>query len=573
MKSKLFLLLAIFCLSFQTLSAQIVAGVMDNTKGAEITPEVKEEAVKLLRETIVEINNLRSLENRISLLAEMSSLMWMHNEQEGRQMFRSVINDFTQLLSRYDAQLNNFGNASDEDDLYGSYGNSPKADIARRMLKALSVRQQITKAVAIHDPRYALEFYEATGQSVSNPAVRKQLAQTDTYFLSDLLAQVAETDAATALEYGRKSIARGVNYGTVNLLSRLYEKDAEKGAALGEEIVGKLKSGEETEAYIKISLLNLGEQNSTEIKEGTAKTPILSGQSMRDIADLLARQILAREEVESMEMSEIFPLLEKYAPARVAQIRAKFKLNRQAGTQTPQSNPIPAEIAAEIEEQVGDTESSMRTLAAGMKNITDGKLSPEEREKVVKQMREIIASIENRSEKILMLNGLAIQVATLGDKELASEIMREANGFLNPQPVNYQEYMEVWMLSGGYAMTDPEKAFALLENTIFRLNETISAFVKVGEFMDVRGEIIEDGEVQMNGFGGNIAQEMVGGLGAVAQPTIRSLAVSDFARTKGLANKFDRMEVRILAKTIILQSILAGNKAVPIEVDTMESGR
>lgn len=566
MKLKIFLLLTIFCLSVQMLSAQMVAGVMKNGYNAEVTPEVKAEAFKLLRETIVEINNLRTLENRISLLAEMASLTWTHDEQEGRQMFRSVISDFTQLLARYDAQLNSFGN-SPEEDIYGAYGNTPKAEILRRMMKALSVRQQITKAVATHDPRYALEFYEATAQSITNIAVRKQMAQTDTYFLSDLLAQVAESDAATALEYGRKSVAKGINHGTINLLSKLYEKDAEKGAALGEDIVGKLKSGEETEEYVKISLLNIGEENFRKVKENQAKPPILSEQSMRDIADLLGRQILAREEMESMESEEILSLIEKYAPARALQIRAKFKLNKQAKAAASAHDRLSQmkEAYANVEAETKNNKSPQADLAASMEKMSDDKLSPEEREKVIKQMREIIASLDNRNEKIMGLSFLATQVAGLGDKELALDIMREASGLVSPQPVNYQEYMEVWMLSSGYAAVDSEKAFATLENTIFRLNDTISAFVKVGEFMDVRGEIIEDGEVQMNGFGGNVAQEMLGSLGAVAQPTIRRLAIEDFARTKGLASKFDRMEVRILAKTMILQSVLSENKSVPVK--------
>lgn len=565
MKLKLFLAFAIFCLSIQALSGQTVASVVKKGNGAKITPEVKEEAVKLLRETIVEINNLRTLENRISLLAEMASLTWAHDEQEGRQMFRSVINDFTQLLARYDAQLNNFGTSSDDEDIYAAYGKGAKAETLRKMMKALGVRQQITKAIANHDPRYALEFYEATAQSISNPGIRKQIAQTDTYFLSGLLAQVAESDAAIALEYGRKSVAKGINYGTINLLSKLYEKDAEKGAALGEDIVGKFKSGEETEEYVKISLLNIGEESLRQIKENKGKTPILSEQSLRDIADLLGQQILAREEVESMEVSEILPLLEKYAPSRAIQIRAKFKINKQQSAEVQERVAQIKKDFADVEAaEIKNGKSPQANLAESMEKIAAGELSAEEREKVIKQMREIIASLDNRSEKIIMLSGLAVQVAGLGDKELASDIMREASGLVSPQPVNYQEYMEIWMLSGGYAGVDSDKAFSTLENAVFRLNETIAAFIKVGEFMDTGGEIIEDGEVQMNGFGGNIAQEMLGGLGAIAQPTIRQLAVEDFARTKGLANKFDRAEVRILAKTMILQSVLSENKSAVV---------
>ncbi len=119
--------------------------------------------------------------------------------------------------------------------------------------------------------------------------------------------------------------------------------------------------------------------------------------------------------------------------------------------------------------------------------------------------------------------------------------------------------MHTWLLAGGYAQVDAVKSFPLLEDAIFRLNDTISAFAKVGEFMDVGGEIIEDGEVQVGSFGGSLTQELTRGLGQ-SDATIRRLAIADFARTKALTNKFDRLEVRILAKMLVLRSVLGDKK-------------
>jgi hypothetical protein len=129
-------------------------------------------------------------------------------------------------------------------------------------------------------------------------------------------------------------------------------------------------------------------------------------------------------------------------------------------------------------------------------------LSKEEREKIVGQARKTIANIREPSQKMFSLSALALQVNTLGDKEIAGQIMDEARNSVTLQPKNYIEFMQIWMLAGGYAQVNAPKAFPLLEDAIFRLNDTISAFVKVGEFMDVSGEIIEDGEVQVGSFGG-----------------------------------------------------------------------
>ena len=57
--------------------------------------------------------------------------------------------------------------------------------------------------------------------------------------------------------------------------------------------------------------------------------------------------------------------------------------------------------------------------------------------------------------------------------------------------------MYTWMLAAGYAESDPEKAFPILEEAIGRANDLISAFITVGEFIDVTEEMISEGEVQV----------------------------------------------------------------------------
>jgi hypothetical protein len=119
-------------------------------------------------------------------------------------------------------------------------------------------------------------------------------------------------------------------------------------------------------------------------------------------------------------------------------------------------------------------------------------------------------------------------------------------------------FTQSWMLASSYSEINAEKAFPILEETVFRLNDTISAFIKVGEFIDVNGDIIEDGEVQVGTFGGEITNGLLRGIGQT-DSTLTNLANHDFARTKALTDKFDRTEVRILAKMLVLRAVL-GNK-------------
>ena len=160
----------------------------------------------------------------------------------------------------------------------------------------------------------------------------------------------------------------------------------------------------------------------------------------------------------------------------------------------------------------------------------------------------------------MALSGLAAQIAKSGDKELALQFMKQAESFVNTTPKNYIDYLQLWMLASGYAQVDAEKSFPVLESTIYNLNDTISAFIKVAEFIDTNGEIIEDGEVQVGSFGGGFTRQLIGGLG-VSKPMLSALAEADFTRLRNTSNKFDRTEVRILAKMLILRAVF-GSKTI-----------
>ncbi len=532
----------------------------NETAKNEISPDLKKEAVEFLRNTAVDVNNMRTLENRISFSAEMAGLMWFSDEREARSMYQNVINNFRQLLAQYDAELNAMGIGLDETRA-AMYSNAAKSRVARKFSKALGVRQQITMSLAEHDPQIAFEFLIETAQAISNPEMKTQTEQSDAYFETRLLGEIAGQDVETALKYARKNLDKGLNYETLGLLKKIYDKDADKGIAFGEDILRKVKSGSlKTENfYLLSSMLNLGEE--TNNKKDKKKRPVFSDQSMREIAEAFAQEILKREE--GAEYEGFVPQIEKYAPARAAQIRTKFGLKKKPlkNAAMVEKDELPTGIPDE-------NESGEKQLTENLDKLGKKELSDEDKQKVIEQSRKIINSFEDRDRKIMALSGLALQIFQMGDKKLASEILDETRGLISFQPINYRDYIETWLLIGGYAQVDAEKAFPLLENTIYRLNDTISAFIKVGEFIDVEGEMVEEGEVQLGSFGGGMTRGLMSELGE-ATGTLRSLAIADFKKTRDLTNRFDRQEVRILAKMLVLRAILGKAEEKPT-VDTDE---
>ena len=548
---------------------------------AEIAAETNKQAVEFLRDAAAEVGNLRTLENRIGFASEMAALMWLHDEKDARRMFVGAITDFRQMFGEIEAQITAAA-LTPEQIAMGGFPFSPNADprakLAKRFAKAVKVRQQIAVALSEHDPLAAHSFFLETGTAISGPAFKNQFQWQEKSLEMKLLNAIAEKDAGKGLDFARKSLAKGLRGEHLELLKSIYAKDAEKGAAFGEEVFGKIKSigtGKDFSFYTLKSVFSAGAENRQAIKDKPEQKPLFSDENMRALAEMTAQEMLKDSNYDNYgDADSIIELIKTYQPARAAQIEQKRLLDKQKKEAIIKATrdarrgggdddgdgeaEMSAYMAAAKEHEKKEAEE--KKMLADLKSLGEKKLSDEEREKIIGQARRTVAEIGDPNAKMMALGALAMQVRKMGDKETALEIMREAERFVSPQPKSYLDFMQKWMMSSSYAQIDAAKSFPVLEDTIFRLNETIGAFVKVGEFIDVSGEMIVDGEVQVSGFGGaGLAQELTRALGE-SEATLNALAKEDFARTKALTEKFDRTEVRILAKMLVLRAVFGSQK-------------
>ncbi|MBA3352633.1 MAG: hypothetical protein H0U23_09455 [Blastocatellia bacterium] len=567
------------------LSAIVSAQTTQEKNATEQADKVRKEAVAFLRETLSDVNGMRSLENRISFAAEIAGLMWFHDEREARAMYTGVIGDFRDLVAKYDHQMNEFGITLADEEPRGfiSFMVEPtdKGRILRKFATAVGVRQQIALSIAEHDPDLAFGFYYDSLTSIANPELRTQVEGRDTHFEFQLLNQLAEKNAAKAAQFGLRSIDKGVTSQHIELLKKIYAKDPDRGVEFGAALLSRFKKQSGKELYILSSLIEFGGERLDASRKAGGKRPVYSQSELRELAEVLAQAILTRKDDEEGTALGYVGTVQKYLPGRAAQIRSKFKTTRTgdvdySGSSNSMANA--ANVMSTSNSNVGSSayeremrereeqEKAERKLMEDVQSLGTKQLPKEEREKIVTQSRKIIMQTPGRDKKIMGLSMLASQVSKMGDKELAGEIMRDAERLVNPAPKTYQDFLLSWMLASGYAEADPDKAFPLLEETIGRANETLSAFIKVGEFIDVAEEMIQDGEVQVGVFGGQMIRGLTTELG-MADATIQVLANADFTKTKNLTNRFERAEIRILAKMMVLRAVLSPKKAAkPDEV-------
>ena len=572
---------AIFLLFTMALSAQDVT----KTPEPKDPKKLEKESVALLRETLVDVGNLRSLENRISFGSEMASLMWIHDEKEAHAMYLGVTTDLKQLLASYDEQMNSIAAPSDDGDDDQPAGTISQKQLQRKFQAAMTLRRQISLSLAEHEPETAVSFYHDSVAGLSNPAFQASIKTEDQSFEFQLMTLVAKSNVAKAAEFARRSLDKGVTELQIELLRQIYAKDADKGADLGSAMAAALKSAsaKDTEPAIYASLLTYGDEMAEKAKKG-GKKAVLTNSELHDLADALGQKLLSGEGDSDPGYADV---IGKYAPSKGAQLKAKANRTPTLVTEVGPNptvtntmldpvmvNPTAADDGERILKEVTDREEAEAKLGRDVQSLGGKELSKEERDRIVKEARAKIAKTKGKDAKIMAISMLAAQIARGGDKDLAAQIMKDAERLVNLQPKNYQDFLYCAMLASGYADVDPDRSFSLLTDTIFRLNDTISGLVKTAEFIDVDGEMISDGEFQVGQFGGSMIRDLGADL-AIAQPTIQKLSAADFAKTKALTNDFDRPEVRVLAKMLVLRSVMekpSGDNRIDISSVNLDGG-
>lgn len=534
----------------------------------------KGEILDFLKSVELDVANLRLPENRLSFTSEIAAIQWQYDETLARKSYTNVAADLRQLMTQYDSEIA-MKRAADADDVttFGLFGSGDKSE--QKMQMALGVRAEIAKAIAQNDGELALNFLTETAGVVTDSKMREKIESMDQGLTLYIAKTVATKDPKKALAIAIETLKTGsVTQSHLQLLSVLAKKDADLAARLASAIKSNLTGvNSKTETYMLSSIIKTaGELYEAAQNDPSQKSPFTQS-DIRDIANILADRI-EKEEAYVYQIDEV----EKWSPTRAAALRTKFKKTSD-GDVPLISSVKTVRVNGNVPWNGSNSNSGMdpkadaqwkrraeeRSVLDGLAKMQQGSLPKEEREKILANARKIISGMRDPADKVAGLSMLATQVVK-ADKDLAMELMRETDRLAPVNPKNYQDFLVCWMVASGYAAVDPEQAFPRMENLISRANETINAGVKIAEFIDVTDQIVVDNELQVGAFGGSVLRDLTVQT-KIADNTLRQLADADLQRTKQLTDRFDRPEIRVLAKMMIIRAMLDPTKG---EADGMD---
>lgn len=518
--------------------------------------ELESQAIELLRETSGMASMLAASENRVSFSLKTGDILWEYDQAEAERLFRSTMEDTRRYVAQVNAELNQLQGTP-----ASNWANAQSSrDIRAKIRKASAMISNLVKILSKHDSEMAFQYLQETKQIINNQEFERRTRNTFRNLEATIARRLAEQDVTKSLEFARKKLFEGFSYQIANLLGTIYRKDAEKGAEFAKEILDKAKTSNlnNNSTWFLMRLLRQGSSSFERSKQSKSdKPPMFGEQSLQELANLVSDQYLKNSNGRrSRRVSKgNLDLIAKYAPQKAAQISQRQSQNniRGSGVRVNENGQKDNFRAAmqNISKAKREYQQDIRKSISGLN--AEG-VTPEQRREIIQQTRGKILAVNNSDFRFTNLVWLAIAAKNSGEIEYAQMLLSQAEGFVNRQPQDREDFRKNRRLADAYASVYPEKSFEILEDLIYRLNGVIESYIKYSQYQSNR-TITENGELLLNSNTRQFTNYL-----AFSPNVYKTLAESDFNRTRNLADKFTRLELRVDARLKIAGGLLKASK-------------
>ncbi|CAN5578086.1 hypothetical protein BH10ACI1_BH10ACI1_08640 [soil metagenome] len=350
--------------------------------------------------------------------------------------------------------------------------------------------------------------------------------------------------------------------------------------------------------------IQFGNTNSLIIVGKKGQSPMLTESEIRELAKLMVNALITAKKTDSYQIRGIYNELKKYAPAEMAKLEKRLSPKQLREIKEPRnlmdfpskiptlpdvnsSNSTKQEklpVSKNETTQEKDEREFIDHIRYVLKNYSHCNVEedavifaritnknkypdmveyfeeymPKSMAKIgnVKELRGYLKKESDNSKKIELLSLAADAVSTQNDKNDLAELLKESKVTIPKQYKNVTEFKLMMNYAKILSAISPAQSFEYLESLLNNVNEIINSAAVVAEFSEHESQ--ESGEFRFTKMQEQIAKNSPLSIGM-----IKKLAHFDFERTKKLADKFARPEVRLFIKWHIANSLL--NKNAPDE--------
>ncbi|HEX6045689.1 MAG TPA: hypothetical protein VFZ22_14445 [Pyrinomonadaceae bacterium] len=584
MKYLILILIATFAL------LGVVPAQQFNDKGqreakAKEQQELEKKTTALLNEVVSASWSLKSPENRSFVMTSAADLLWSSDQKRARTLYWDALNSLN-LTTATRTPGENPSKAEQE-------------KLTQEFLSNFELRQNMLRKVARKDPQLALDMLRATRQvPPSSQYVKARQLPDDRDLEQEIATEVIARDPAQALKLARDSLAKGFSYELMNLLYLLNQKDSEKALQFAGEIIAKLRSAnlatDLKASAIAVELLQSSRTHTARlVNASTYRGPIslaLSDEQKRELVDSLTNAMLTLTANSNLlnRINYLWPEVDQFFPERRAALekklgtfnqtlsrdwregeifntliregRAEELVRKASSPEGEKGRAVWYGQAALIAVGRGETESFRELVAKEIKDETDRNrvldfLDSQELElavfkKRVDDLQKLLPKIRRKEARARAMAELAMLLKEKGEDQAASELLDDAATMIKTDLQSESQTNALLALLGAYAVVDPPKAFAMAERTIDQANSQLAALLLLDRVFKTGA--IKKGELLLEQTSSMPIDFMV----FKYRKSVAALAKADFGRTRALAERFDRNELRVMARLLIVKSLM-----------------
>jgi hypothetical protein len=545
--------------------------------------ELEKKTLALLNETTSGAWGLKLPENRIYIITSAAELLWPFDEKRARNLYWEALNSIN-LINVPVPKTGETVSKSDQEKSVQAY------------LVTARLRQRILRQIARRDSQLALDMMRASRQ-----APPKWLGLDMSFFPDDrsleqeIAGEIALRDPEQALQLARQSLAKGLKFELMNLLQQIQVRDSDKAALFAGEIITKLESvnvaADLVASLIATYLLETSRktESTNESADRGMRALGLTDDQRRQLTEIVTDAALSPSVNSNLliRISVVMPEIEQFFPERRAALDRKLAafnntLSREQRNQNTYNDLIRRgmyeemiRVAASADGQTREMlyqQAALIAMSRGQgdsfrefvgKEVSDSdnrqkildyldgeEISTAVGRKQLDRLRQLLPKIESKEERARAMAELAILLKEKGEDAEAASLLDDAASLVKTNLKDERQTNALLSLLCAYAIVDPPKAFTLAERTVDRANTQISVLMLLDRV--VKSGAVKKSEIILEQAGIMPLDYLVFRYGK----GVAALAKADFNRTRALADRFDRNELRLLAQLMVVKGVL-----------------